>query len=103
MQEKRNIKDFLKDYEFDNSIWNDDEEKIYYIKRALEVIKNNKTADYLIFMMYVEDGSLRKVGRRINVSHTIIYKMIKEIRNNILEIVKKLKKDDDDISKLIVD
>lgn len=97
----RELKEFLPDYEMDTSIFSDEDETIRYIKRALLLLKDSKPSDYIIFMMYVEDGSLRKVGRRLGVSHTIVYKLIKQIRIDLNNIIEKLKRDD--ISRIAMD
>lgn len=76
-----NIREIIEEYKPDNSIWREDDDIVDKIKRSIE---NLDDADKIIFILYCETGSLRKVGKRIGVSHTTIYKEIKRIKNRIL-------------------
>lgn len=76
-----NIREIIEEYKPDNSIWREDDDIVDKIKRSIE---NLDDADKIIFILYCETGSLRKVGKTIGVSHTTIYKEIKRIKNRIL-------------------
>lgn len=85
------IKKIIKEYEANENIFTEDNVEIYYIKKSL---MQQPDADKIIFILYSEFGSLRKVAKELKVSHTIIYREIKRIKNNILELAKKLKEND---------
>lgn len=57
----------------------DSEEVMIYKECVLSL----PPADQIIFLMYAEYGSLRRVGDELGVSHTTIYKQIKQIRRDI--------------------
>lgn len=84
-----------KEYEINDDIFNEEDEMVIYIKKALNLIQ---PADKIIMLLYSELQSLRKVGKQLGVSHTIVYREIKRIRKEIIEIIAKLQKND--LSKL---
>lgn len=84
MKEKK-ITEVMNEYKPNNDIWSDDEEYMYQLKMALDSLQ---PADKIIFVMYCEMGSLRKVGKELGVSHTIIYKHIQKIKKEIYDYIK---------------
>jgi DNA-directed RNA polymerase specialized sigma subunit len=60
----------------------DDEMNIY--KEAVQILP---PADKIIFLLYTEKQSLRAVAKVLGVSHTIVAKEIKKIRQKIKEYV----------------
>ena len=72
-------------YKPDESIWRDYNDDILWLKRAMN---NLSDADRIIFVMYCEYGSLRKVGKKLGVSHSIIYKNITRIKNQMYDYIK---------------
>lgn len=78
------IQSLIKEYEPDESIWNEDSEQMTKIKQALH---NLGDADKIIFCLYAETGSLREVGKMLGVSHTTIYKEIKRIKRYIYDYI----------------
>lgn len=88
-------KKLLNEYNFKElDIFDDDDNRLIYAKQA---IKQLSKSDYIIILLYAELGSLRKVGKELGISHTIIYKEIKRIRQELYNIIKKL--EENDISK----
>lgn len=76
-----NIKEIIEEYEPDNNnIWSESSEDIRILK---ESIMNLPSANRIIFLLYSELASYRKVAKKLGVSHTIIYKQIKSIREDI--------------------
>lgn len=80
-----NLKRVMEDYVPDESIWNEDDERVLWLKRAMNSLED---ADRIIFMLYCEYGSLRKVGKKLGVSHSIIYKNIRRIKLLMLSWLK---------------
>ena len=88
-------KRIINEYNFKElDIFDEDDNRLIYAKQA---IKQLSQSDYIIILLYAELGSLRKVGKELGISHTIIYKEIKRIREEIYNIIKKL--EENDISK----
>lgn len=75
----------MNDYCPNEDIFSEDEEYIYQLKKAVEALPQ---ADKIIFVMYCESGSLRKVGKELGLSHTIIYKEITRIKKMIYDFVR---------------
>lgn len=71
----------MNDYQPNYSIFSEDNNTILRIKEAIAKLSE---ADRIIFILYCETGSLRKVGKMLGVSHTTIYKQIKLIKEHIL-------------------
>lgn len=71
----------MEDYKPNYDIFCEDDELITDIKKA---VQNLPDADRIIFIIYAETGSLREVGKRLGVSHTTVYKCVKEIKKKIL-------------------
>ena len=59
-----------------------DDEKMFKLK---EIIKNLDDLDRAILIIYADEGSMAKAGRKFNVSAATIYTNIKRIRNIIKE------------------
>lgn len=81
MMSMKNFNKIMEEYYPDNSIWCEDDERMKKIKHSILKLSD---ADRIIFILYCEKGSLREVGKILNVSHTTIFKVIKEIKNKIL-------------------
>lgn len=75
----------MEDYKPDYSIWREDNDDMLLLKEALDNIDD---ADRIIFVLYCEWGSLRKVGKKLGVSHSIIYKNISRIKRQIYDYIK---------------
>ena len=77
-----NIKEVIDEYKPDDDIMSNDDEEMRILK---ESVMNLPTANRIIFLLYSELASYRKVAKKLGVSHTIIYKQIKKIREDIRE------------------
>ena len=69
--EEEYIGDFLKD-----------DDQIFKLK---EIIKNLDDLDRAILIIYADEGSMAKTGKKFNVSAATIYSNIKRIRQEIKE------------------
>lgn len=67
--------------EYDSDIFVDDD-RIFRIK---EIINELDDLDRAILIVYVDEGSMAKAGKKFNVSAATIYTHIKRIRNIIKE------------------
>jgi DNA-directed RNA polymerase specialized sigma subunit len=76
-----NLQRILNDYKPQYDIFKEDDE---YMTRLKESVMKLNDADRIIFIMYCECGSLRKVGKMLGISHTSAYKCIKKIKEQIL-------------------
>lgn len=81
MVEAKELRAICKEYEFDpeDAIFEEDE-RVYDIKKALQKIDK---ADYIIFCLYMELQSERKVANQLGVSRTPINRAIKRIKNEV--------------------
>ena len=67
--------------EYDSDIFIDDD-RIFRLK---EVINELDDLDRAILIVYADEGSMAKAGRKFNVSAATIYSNIKRIRQKIKE------------------
>lgn len=77
----KELKDIMDEYKPDESIFTNDDWKMYKLKKALSKLSE---PDRIIFILYCETGSLREVGKILGVSHTTVYTHIKELKEKIL-------------------
>ena len=82
---KMNITEIMNEYKPNLDICSENDDEMLLIKNAIDNLTNS---DKIIFIMYCELGSLRKVGKELGVSHTIIYKEITKIKNKIYDYIK---------------
>lgn len=80
-----NLNKIMEGYKPDESIWREYDDDILMIKRAMN---NLGDGDRVIFLLYCEYGSLRKVAKQLGVSHSIIYKNIKRIKLEMYDYIK---------------
>lgn len=76
------VQKMIKQYQPNIDIFSGDTEDMIILKNA---VLSLPPADKIIFLLYAETGSLRKVGVILGVSHTICYREIKRIRAMIYE------------------
>lgn len=74
------MNDYLPDYSIDG----DDE----YVMIYKEGVMALPPADRIIFLLYCELASYRKVGSILGISHTIVYQQVKAIRAKLKQWVK---------------
>ena len=67
--------------EYDSNIFIDDE-RMYKIK---QIINELDDLDKALLIIYADEGSMAKAGRKFNVSAATIYSNIKRIRQTIKE------------------
>ena len=80
-----NLNKIMEGYKPDESIWREYDDDILMIKRAMD---NLSDGDRIIFVLYCEYGSLRKVAKQFGVSHSIIYKNINRIKREMYDFIK---------------
>lgn len=78
------LKDILKEYEYEEDIFTLDDPRVVAIKWALSQIPD---ADRIIYCLWLDLESSRKVGQILGVSHSTILKELKRIKNEILELI----------------
>lgn len=81
MIEKNIIQSLIEKYGDNGDIWSEEEQ----ITRAIRYAVFNKLSDVdrVIFLLYTELASLREVGKVLGLSHSVIYKEIKRIKEII--------------------
>ena len=80
-----NLSKVMEGYKPDESIWREYSDDILMLKRAMD---NLSDGDRIIFVLYCEYGSLRKVAKQLGVSHSIIYKNINRIKKEMYGYIK---------------
>lgn len=56
-----------------------------YVYRLKEVISSLPTADKDILLLYLDEGSYRKAGRKIGVSSSLYYNQLQKVKARILQ------------------
>ena len=81
----KEVKAICAEYEFneDTALWEDDA-RVYAIKKALSKLEKG---DYIIFCLYMELQSKRKVAKQLGVSYSTMKKTIKRIKSNIMKLI----------------
>lgn len=77
----RAYRDVRKDYAFDPSIFNGEPDRIRAAKAAVDRLPE---VDRILFLLYADCGSLRKLAARLGLSHTTLNKEIRRIRQEII-------------------
>lgn len=81
----KELKAICKEYEFDEeTALFEEDERVYNIKKALTKIDR---ADFIIFSLYMEMQSERKVAKQLGVSRTPINRAIKRIKQQIRDLM----------------
>ena len=76
------LKAILKEYSYEEDIFTEDDPRVQTVKWALSQIPD---ADRIIFCLWLDQESSRKVGKILGVSHSTILKELKRIKKEILE------------------
>lgn len=79
----RDYREIKQDFAFDPSIFNDEPDRVRRVKQIIS--EELDPVDRVLILMYIDCGSLRKLGRRLNVSHVTINKEIRRIRQTIID------------------
>lgn len=74
--------EILKEYEPINDIWSEEDEVVDRLKRKM--MKLNES-DRILFVMYCEMASYRKMAEYLNCSHSLIGTEIKRIKRELLD------------------
>lgn len=74
------LRAILKEYEYDDDIMNDEDERVRKVKKAMSKLP---MPDRTIFALYMELGASRKVGACLGVSHSTILKEVNRIKREI--------------------
>lgn len=74
------LRAIMKEYEYDDDVMNDEDERVRKVKRAMTKLQ---MADRIIWVLYMELGASRKVGRVLGVSHSTILKEVNRIKREI--------------------
>lgn len=80
VKEYRQIK---QEYAFDPSIFNPDEPRVARLKEIIETKLSQ--ADRTILLLYVDCQSLRKLGKKLNLSHMTCRREILRIKKIVLD------------------
>lgn len=76
------MRKLMEEYKPNYDIFCEDGELVTHIKEEVQKLSE---PDRIIFIMYCEMGSLREVAKKLGVSHTTIFKFIKNIKQRILK------------------
>ena len=79
----REFREIRRDYAFNPSVFNEEPEKLSRVKEI--IARDLSKVDQVIFLSYVDCGSLRKLATRLGVSYVTLQKEIARIRKTILE------------------
>ena len=79
----RDYKEIREDYEWDPSIFSQEDERVADVKW---IIQNRLTqVERTIILLYVDCQSFRKLGKRLRISHSTCRTIVKGIREKILK------------------
>lgn len=79
----KDFREIKQDYAYDPDIMNVEDERANRIKQIIDT--KLSLADKTIILLYVDCQSLRKLGRRLGVSHVTISKDVQRIKKIILQ------------------
>lgn len=81
----KEVRAICKEYEFneEEAIFEEDK-RVYAIKKALSKLEKG---DYVIFCLYMELQSKRKVAKQLGVSYSTMKKTIRRIKNDITRLM----------------
>ena len=74
------LRSICKEYEYDDDVMNDEDERIHRLKKAMSLLDRS---DYIIICLYAHFQSERKVAECLGCSRTPISRILKEIRGKI--------------------
>lgn len=97
-QEDKNLREVVadyktirKDYEFDSSVFCKDTPRVSLLKHILK--ERLSDVDRTLIILYIDLQSYRKLGRRLGLSHTVVAKEIRRIKDQVLEEYDRLSKE----------
>lgn len=77
----KELKAICKEYEYDPDIMNDEDERVHELKYALSLLDRS---DFIIFCLYMELQSERKVADILGCSRTPVSRTLKRIKEQIM-------------------
>lgn len=86
----RDYREIAEEYRYDGSIFSDEPQRTARVKWIVENKLN--AVDRTLLLLYTDCQSLRKLGERLHISHTLLGREIKRIRAQVLEEYNKLDK-----------
>ena len=84
MIDRDELRGLLAEYEYNEDSIFEEDERVYMIKQALSKIDQ---ADRIIFCLYLDLQSERKVAKQLGVSRTPINRAIKRIKKEIIDLI----------------
>ena len=81
------LKRIMKDYEFSHDMMTEEDERSAKSKAALSLLPQ---ADRIIFTLFADIGSAKKVADIIGISQTLMYRELKRIRAEIKKNYEKI-------------
>lgn len=85
----REFKDIRQEYVFDADILNGEDDKVRKTKWIIDNKLNQ--VDRTLLILYADCQSLRKLGQRLGISHTLLAGEIRRIKAHVLEEYDKIK------------
>lgn len=85
----RDFKDIAKEYRFNGDVFCNDKDRVAKVKWIVE--HRLTEADRIIIILYADCQSLRKLGRRLGISHSTLALEVNRIKAQILTEYEKLK------------
>lgn len=79
--EPKELKAICKEYEYDDDPFCDEDDRVHDLKHALSKLERS---DYIIFCLYLEYQSERKVAEILGCSRTPVSRTLKRIKEEIL-------------------
>lgn len=92
MNEKETIHDYKtirEDFRWDPSIFSGEPRRVAIVKYILDNVLTD--VDRILILLYVDEPSYRKLGKRLGISHTTAAQQIHRIKDQIRKEYDKLK------------
>ncbi len=80
---RRDTRDISKDFQIDDSIFNAEPDKIRRVKEI--VLRRLDPVERAIILLYADCGSLRKLGKRLDLSYVSVKGIVDPIKAKILD------------------
>jgi DNA-directed RNA polymerase specialized sigma subunit len=87
------LRAIMDEYKFNDDVMCDDSQKVRVAKMALQKISES---DRIIYCLYLDQQSSRKVGKILGVSHSTILKQLQRIRQELLYQIMSIDEDLED-------
>ena len=87
----RSYKDIKRDYEWEFDMFSDEPERVNLLKEIIATKLNE--VDRTIILLYADCQSTRKLGKRMGMSMMTVWREIKRIKKEIIDIYTPLAKE----------